>query len=229
MKAVGEITFDVFYLFFASLVAFFLIKNAKRGEGKMMGYATLFLVAGDAFHLIPRILDYLLTVDLTGFLGFGKLVTSFTMTIFYVFLYWIYFQLYHEKEKHNVSLTFYFCMIVRFFMLVLPTNHWFSNEGTVFMGIIRNIPFVIMGGIVLLMYYKRRKRVELLSNFWIYILLSFLFYIPVVLFASTYPIVGMLMLPKTICYILMINCFLRYAIYFCVPLDENGIDYDKKK
>lgn len=216
MKAVGEITFDVFYLVFASLVAFFLIKNAKRGEGKMMGYATLFLVAGDAFHLIPRILDYLLTVDLTGFLGFGKLVTSFTMTIFYVFLYWIYFPLYHEKENSTVSLTFYFCMVARFFLLVLPTNHWFSGEGTVFMGIIRNIPFVIMGGIVIYYYFKHRKRIECLSGLPIFMILSFLFYIPVVILASDYPIVGMLMLPKTVCYILLVNSFLKYSMRYLI-------------
>ena len=44
---------------------------------------------------------------------------------------------------------------------------------------------------------------------WIYILLSFLFYIPVAVFAGLVPMLGMLMLPKTICYILMICAFLK--------------------
>ena len=43
------------------------------------------------------------------------------------------------------------------------------------------------------------------------ILLSFLFYIPVAVAAGLLPILGMLMLPKTVCYILMIACFLREA------------------
>ncbi len=214
MKVVGEITFDVFYLVFVSLIGLFLLKRAKSGPVKMMGYATLFLVVGDAFHLVPRILDYLLTVNLTGFLGFGKLVTSFTMTIFYVFLYWIYFPLYHEKENSTVSITFYFFMIVRFFLLVLPTNHWFSGEGTVLMGIIRNIPFVIMGGIVIYYYFKHRKRIDSLSGLPILMTLSFLFYIPVVILATDYPIVGMLMIPKTICYIILCNSFLKYSMHY---------------
>ena len=42
---------------------------------------------------------------------------------------------------------------------------------------------------------------------WLLILLSFAFYIPVVLFSSRIPGIGMFMLPKTICYILMIFIF----------------------
>ena len=43
---------------------------------------------------------------------------------------------------------------------------------------------------------------------WIYILLSFLFYIPVTVGAGAVPILGMLMLPKTVCYVLLILTFL---------------------
>ena len=39
-------------------------------------------------------------------------------------------------------------------------------------------------------------------------MLSFLFYIPVAVGAGAIPMLGMLMLPKTVCYILMILVFL---------------------
>ena len=42
-------------------------------------------------------------------------------------------------------------------------------------------------------------------------LLSFLFYIPVAVGAGLVPMLGMLMLPKTVCYVLMIITFLRSA------------------
>ena len=42
---------------------------------------------------------------------------------------------------------------------------------------------------------------------WLAITLSFLFYIPVVLFAQTMPMIGMLMLPKTCMYVWMIVMF----------------------
>ena len=47
---------------------------------------------------------------------------------------------------------------------------------------------------------------------WIYILLSFLFYIPVTVGAGAVPILGMLMLPKTVCYVLLILTFLRSVL-----------------
>ena len=41
------------------------------------------------------------------------------------------------------------------------------------------------------------------------ILLSFAFYIPVAVGAGAVPMLGMLMLPKTVCYILMTAAFLK--------------------
>ena len=49
-----------------------------------MGSAALILGFGDAFHLVPRVLNYFVEGDFNFWLGFGKLVTSITMTIFYV-------------------------------------------------------------------------------------------------------------------------------------------------
>lgn len=51
-----------------------------------------------------------------------------------------------------------------------------------------------------------------LKFIWIYSALSFLFYIPVVVGAGTVPILGMLMLPKTICYVLIVISFLLYVV-----------------
>ena len=42
---------------------------------------------------------------------------------------------------------------------------------------------------------------------WLAILLSFLFYFPVVLWADVLPIIGMMMLPKTCMYIWMLCMF----------------------
>jgi hypothetical protein len=59
------------------------------------------------------------------------------------------------------------------------------------------------------MFFQKRQDDHVFSNIWLYILLSFLCYIPVAVGASLVPAFGMLMLPKTICYILMIAAFLR--------------------
>ena len=75
-------------------------------------------------------------------------------------------------------------------------------------GILRNVPFVILGGIVCLLYWRKRGENRTFRRMWLYILLSFLFYIPVAVGAGAAPVLGMLMLPKTVCYILLIRIFL---------------------
>ncbi len=78
-------------------------------------------------------------------------------------------------------------------------------------GLIRNVPFVILGGIVFWLYFQKKGENRTMKWMWIYILLSFLFYIPVAVAAGLLPMLGMLMLPKTVCYILMIVSFLRHV------------------
>jgi hypothetical protein len=44
---------------------------------------------------------------------------------------------------------------------------------------------------------------------WLAVLLSFIFYIPVVLWAGRYPVIGMFMLPKTCAYVWAVSMGLR--------------------
>ena len=83
MPALPESIFDVFYLCFAVVSGFFLLRRAKgRTVIKLFGAMTLILGCGDAFHLVPRILNYWVNGNYTAALGIGKLVTSVTMTAF---------------------------------------------------------------------------------------------------------------------------------------------------
>ena len=73
----------------------------------------------------------------------------------------------------------------------------------------KDIPFIILGVLIIVLYYKKKDSIANFRNVWLLVALSFLFYIPVAFFASVVPMLGMLMLPKTICYVLMIAAFLR--------------------
>jgi len=98
---------------------------------------------------------------------------------------------------------------VRIVLCLFPQNGWLANNSDAAWGIIRNIPFVLLGAAVCRLYFQKRKEDRLFEPLWLYILLSFLFYIPVAVGAGLVPMLGMLMLPKTICYILLIVAFLR--------------------
>ena len=207
----GESTFDILYLLFALIGGCVLLRRAKDKMGKCMGTAALVLGCGDAFHLVPRVLNYFSEGDLTAALGVGKLIASITMTAFYLLLYPVWLGRFRMQEKRSVSATLWFLAAVRVVLCLFPQNGWLSNSGDMTWGIIRNVPFVLLGAAICCLYFRKRKEDRIFAPVWVYILLSFLFYSPVAVGAGAVPMLGMLMLPKTVCYILLIVVFLRSA------------------
>lgn len=207
MKVYGEAIFDVAYLVIAIVVGIYILVKNKNRLGKLMGISVLVLGCGDAFHLVPRLLNNFMDSDFTMALGIGKLVTSITMTIFYIFVFYIYKDNYKKETKKKLELCIWILAISRIVLCLLPQNRWMTNDGSVSIGVIRNIPFVILGLLIVILFYKERKEDMVFKNMWLYITLSFLFYIPVVVGANAIPMLGMFMLPKTVCYILMILAF----------------------
>ena len=205
----GESAFDILYLLFAVISGVVILLRAKDRAGKLMGAASLILGCGDAFHLVPRVLNYFSAADLTAALGIGKLVTSLTMTVFYVLLYYVWIERFRVPENRRLTAILWGLAVIRAALCLFPQNGWLQNSNSVGWGILRNIPFVILGAAVCWLFFTRRKEDMLFRSVWLYILLSFLFYIPVATAAGIVPILGMLMLPKTVCYILMICVFLK--------------------
>ena len=163
------------------------------------------LGAGDSFHLIPRALA-LCTTGLGQFtvpLGLGKWITSVTMTVFYVLLYYVWRQRYQVKEQNGLTAVVYALAGVRILLCMMPQNQWLSSDSPLSWGIYRNIPFTLMGLLIIVFFYQSAKehRDQAFRWMWLTIVLSFAFYIPVVLWADTLPLVGMLMIPKTCAYI----------------------------
>ena len=205
----GESSFDILYLLFAVGSGLWMLRSAKDKTGKYMGFAALILGCGDAFHLVPRVLNYFVNADFTAALGVGKLVTSITMTVFYMLMYYIWLMFYGEKENKSITVTLWVLTAARIILCLFPQNGWLQNSSGMTWGILRNVPFVILGAVVCFLFFEKRDGDRILRFLWLYILLSFLFYIPVAVFAGVLPMLGMLMLPKTVCYILMIVAFLR--------------------
>lgn len=205
----GESTFDILYLLFAVISGILILRKAGNMNEKRMGLAALILGCGDAFHLVPRVLNYFIEADFTAALGIGKLITSVTMTVFYVLLYFIWLSTYEENEDRKLTQSIWILALVRIVLCLFPQNGWLQNSSDMTWGIIRNVPFVILGAVICILYFKNRNEDRIFRLMWIYILLSFLFYIPVAVAAGIVPMLGILMLPKTICYILMVCIFLR--------------------
>lgn len=208
MKAIGESIFDVAYLLFAIGAGLWMIIRKKNKQHLMMGIAALVLGCGDAFHLVPRVLEYISSGDMTFYLGMGKFITSVTMTLFYVLVYHIYLLIDGVQERYGLSIAVYALALARVVLCMAPANNWLTNNSPLDWAIYRNIPFAILGAIVIIRWFSVRVQ-QHYRLMWLYMTLSFLFYIPVVAGAQAVPILGALMLPKTVCYALVLFCFVR--------------------
>lgn len=206
MRAIMESSFDIIYLLFVTSMGFYLIfKSDKNSNSKLFGYMAVILGLGDAFHLIPRIFA-LNTPNgfevYQSYLGIGKAVTSITMTVFYIVLYYILKNRY-KLENKNLTLSIWALGIIRVIVGLLPGNEWLSANPPLDYAIYRNIPFAIMGIIIIVLSYKKTREYSdtNFKNMWLSIVLSFGFYIPVVLWGDLNPAIGLLMIPKTMAYV----------------------------
>ena len=206
MQAIVETVFDAFYLVFVISIGIRMVKESKNNrQFQLFGWMAIVLGAGDSFHLVPRALA-LCTTGLENYtvpLGLGKWITSVTMTIFYVLLYYVWRERYQIKGKNSLTIATYVFAGIRIALCMMPQNEWLNANAPLSWGIYRNIPFAILGLLMIVLFYKSAKENNDTSFQWMWltIVLSFGFYIPVVLWADVIPMIGMLMIPKTCAYV----------------------------
>ena len=206
MQAIMETLFDGVYLVTVITLGILMIRKSKENrQYTLFGWMAVILGAGDAFHLVPRAyaLNTVGLANLTGPLGVGKLITSLTMTVFYVLLYHVWRERYAVKGKTALTAGVYSLAALRIALCLFPQNAWLSATPPLDWGIYRNLPFALLGLTIIALFYRsaKEKADKPFRWMWLTIVLSFAFYIPVVLFAETVPPIGMLMIPKTCAYV----------------------------
>lgn len=107
MQAFGETLFDVVYLVLVITVGIKMIRQSKGDrQYRLFGIMAVTLGCGDAFHLVPRAYALCTTglENYTAALGIGKFITSITMTVFYILLYYVWRNRYKiEGKKKNYN------------------------------------------------------------------------------------------------------------------------------
>lgn len=206
MQAIVETLFDAAYLITVITIGIIMIaKSGKNSQYRLFGIMAIVLGSGDAFHLVPRAYALCTTglENFTAALGTGKFITSITMTVFYVILYYVWRIRYKVKGQNGVTAAVYILSALRIILCLFPQNEWLSAEAPISWGIYRNIPFALLGLLIIVLFYKSAKENNDKSFKWMWltIVLSFGFYIPVVLWADAIPMIGMLMIPKTCAYV----------------------------
>ncbi len=214
MPQIGEAIFSIAYLVFDLIAAILFFVNANGRQAIFLfGILTLVLGGGDAFHLVPRIIRAFRgdSPKNQWWTGFGLLVSSITMTLFYVLLFYVWIAVFPEiSYPAPLLLLTWVSAVLRIALCLFPQNNWFRPEGNPKWGIYRNLPFAVTGlCLVILFLLSGNAGGYGLWQMSIAIVISFACYFPVVLWGKKKPMVGMLMIPKTIAYVWMISLGLR--------------------
>lgn len=206
MQAIMETGFDIVYLATVLTLGIkMLCQCGDRAQFRLFGAMAVVLGAGDAFHLVPRAVA-LCTTGLENYtvaLGAGKWITSITMTVFYILLYYVWRLRYQVQGRRGVTALVWVLAALRIGLCMMPQNRWLSADAPLSWGIWRNLPFAALGLVVIVLFFRsaREHDDKAFRWMWLTIVLSFGFYIPVVLWADTVPVIGMLMIPKTCAYV----------------------------
>lgn len=206
MQAIMETGFDIVYLVTVLTLGIRMLRECGgRAQFRLFGAMAVVLGAGDAFHLVPRAVA-LCTTGLENYtvaLGAGKWITSITMTVFYVLLYYVWRLRYAVSGRRGLTALVWVLAALRVGLCMMPQNRWLSADAPLIWGIWRNLPFAALGIVIILLFYRsaRDHGDKAFRWMWLTIVLSFAFYIPVVLWADAVPMIGMLMIPKTCAYV----------------------------
>ncbi len=205
-----EVGFNILYLIV--VWAMVIVMSRRLGEvGKanykvanLFRWAFFLLALGDTGHVGFRVAAYALGgLDQNALLvGLGALATAVTVTFFYAVMLYIW----RERFQQKFGWFEYFLLAsvpVRLIVMAFPQNDWGSNVPPAFWGPFRNVFLIILGVGVLYLYLRDSIRdKDRLFRWMAYcVFFSYLFYTPVVFFAREIPILGMLMIPKTVMYV----------------------------
>jgi hypothetical protein len=212
-----EISFNVGYLVAVwGLVAAmarrrYTVGPQDRAAARLVMWAFFLLALGDTGHVGFRVLAYALG-DLTlgfdvlgqqiGLVGLGAMATAFTVTVFYVLMLYVW-RTRFRGEFGWFERALLAAALVRIGLMLLPSNRWNSVVPPQPWSIYRNLPLMLQGLGVAYLILRDARRTEDRTFLWIgvLILISYACYIPVVLFVQQVPLLGMLMIPKTVAYL----------------------------
>lgn len=212
-----EITFNVVYLVVVwGLVAAMArrrstVPSDSRNTARFVMWAFALLALGDTGHVGFRVLAYALG-DLTfsfgllgrqiGLVGLGALATAFTVTLFYVLMLFVW-RARFDGRYGWFQVLLLAAAAVRIALMLPPANEWNSVVPPQPWSTYRNLPLIIQGLGVAFLILRDARASDDGTFLWIgvMILISYACYIPVVFLVQRLPLLGMLMIPKTLAYL----------------------------
>ncbi len=190
------------------------VKDDHRTAQRFL-LAFILLAFGDIFHV-----GFPVFISISGWLEIydsiaklGVLLTAITITLFYMIFVDIW-RINFTKEKNWAYYLLLTIGIIRLIILIIPQSRYKNRILPIEWNLIRNIPLLLLGlSVAFLMYWDGNMNNDTrFKNISYSIFASFAFYFPVILYASRIPSLGMLMIPKSVAYLVM--AWLGYRYFF---------------
>lgn len=217
MRMWMEIGFNISYLLVVWSLVIVMgrrqapVAAADRRVARLFWLAFLLLALGDTGHVGFRVWAYArgsLETALSlgglqiGLVGVGALATAVTVTGFYVLMLFIW-QARYQRPLGWFGGLLLLAAGVRLLLMLPAANEWNSAVPPQPWSLVRNLPLVVQGlGVAfLILRDARRTQDRPFFGVGIWILVSYAFYTPVILWVQQAPLLGMLMIPKTLAYV----------------------------
>ncbi len=222
-----EIGFNVTYLIVIWGVVGVMARRLPGLPAARQPLARAFLVAfgllalGDTGHVGFRVWAYArgdlgTTLEVAGLelglVGLGALATAITITFFYAALV-VVWQRRFDGTYGPLAWLLFAAAIVRLGLMLPAANAWNSAVPPQPWSLVRNFPLLVQGlGVATLILRDARAGGDR-TFAWLgaMILVSYAFYVPVILWVQQAPLIGMLMIPKTVAYVVMAFLALQAA------------------
>jgi hypothetical protein len=211
-----EISFNIVYLLVVWGLVIAMWQRRDQIEPSQR-WARLFIAAfallalGDTGHVGFRIVAYAVgDLDATfslgglelGWVGLGALSTAVTVTFFYTLMLFIWQQRF-DRPLGWFGICLLAAAAVRLLIMAFPQNQWNNSVPPQPWSFYRNLPLMIAGLGVAYLILRDSLAVKdrTFQGIGLMILLSFAFYMPVIFWVQQIPMIGMLMIPKTLAYV----------------------------
>jgi hypothetical protein len=217
MRMWVEIGFNIAYLIAIYWIVALMFVHRDRVApddlpvANRIALAFLLLALGDTGHVGFRVLAYGMGgLDATpmflgvpiSLVGLGALATAITVTFFYMLM----LDAWRVRFDRHYGWFEYLLLAavgLRLVLIAFPANQWGSVVPPQPWSLIRNAPLTLLGLGVAYLILRDSRATHDTTFLWIgrMILVSYACYLPVVLFVQRVPLLGMLMIPKTLAYV----------------------------
>lgn len=198
MHSIIKSSFYIIFLFISFIAGSNMALRSKGSKGvQIFGFMVLFLGIGESFHLIPRIID-IFNHDLKSIeslINTGRLISSLTIVVVYLMLMWFSKLYYTQSISKKINIGF-LCLGVTSLILSIV----FMNSNQILIVLLRNIPIILIGILVVVQFKRLAYAVEnnAFKYLWLAILLALVFTISFELLSDSVPFLIILMMPKTL-------------------------------